>query len=228
MLSTYVVNTFVDQIDPPGSNTISLRDAIARAAAHPGADTIDIPAGRYKLTHGELLIDDATGLMTLNGMGGIAVINAQRKSRVLEIASAGVVSGSGLEITDGTLQFQFADAILNHGNLVLSDSTISGNLNCGIANYGTAVLSNDVISGNMNGGVSNSGVMTMTDDTVSGNRTVYRFGAGVTNSKTLTISDSTISGNSAIRRRGYHRRLPSNSHKRHYRRQHRALRNLQQ
>ena len=34
VLSTFVVNTFVDQTDPPTSTTVSLRDAIARAAAN--------------------------------------------------------------------------------------------------------------------------------------------------------------------------------------------------
>jgi len=41
LLSTYVVNTFVDQIDASSSTTVSLRDAIAKAAAH---------AGRIRLT----------------------------------------------------------------------------------------------------------------------------------------------------------------------------------
>src|SRR5690348_14486231 len=36
----------------------SLRQAILDANAHPGADTIDLPAGDYRLTQGELAITD--------------------------------------------------------------------------------------------------------------------------------------------------------------------------
>ena len=54
MLSTYFVNTFVDQTDAPSSKIVSLRDAIAEASGDAGPDTIDVPAGDYKLTQGGL------------------------------------------------------------------------------------------------------------------------------------------------------------------------------
>ena len=47
--------TLVDQIDPANSPTISIRDALNRAAAHAGADIVSIPAGTYTLKSGELV-----------------------------------------------------------------------------------------------------------------------------------------------------------------------------
>src|SRR4051794_16798593 len=82
LLSTYTVNTFVDQNDRGGSHTVSLRDALAHVRVHGG--TINLPAGVYPLTHGQLSIDSTPGLVTINAVGGVAVIDAGKKSRVLQ------------------------------------------------------------------------------------------------------------------------------------------------
>src|SRR5438128_2596146 len=61
----------------------SLRRAIARAK--PG-DKIVVPAGSYKLTSGELLIDKS---LTIEGRGASrTIVNAQGRSRVFEISSS--------------------------------------------------------------------------------------------------------------------------------------------
>src|SRR5258708_949680 len=80
LLSTYTVNTFNDQSDPVGSKTISVRDAIALAAGNPGDDTINIPAGYYPLTLGELIVSDTTGKLTLRATGGSATFDGLGQS----------------------------------------------------------------------------------------------------------------------------------------------------
>ncbi len=101
VLSTIAVNTFVDQNDAPGSPTVSLRDAIAIAAAAAGADTINVPTGVYKLTQGELAINDGSGAVTIQGVGGLATIDGQAKSpNVININKPGaVVNLTNIKVT---------------------------------------------------------------------------------------------------------------------------------
>ena len=183
MLSTYTVNTFIDQTDPPASTTISLRDAIALAAAHSGPDTINVPAGTYKLAQGELLINDSSGIVTLNATGGTAVVDAGGKSRVLEVAPASTVKATGFSITGGKVT-DGGGGVLNNGTLTLVNSTISGNQ--AVVNGG----------GGVGGGIENQGTLTLTGDTVSDNLIGPGGGAGIINYHTMVMTDCTIAGNS--------------------------------
>ena len=206
VLSTFIVNTFLDQTDPPGSTTVSLRDAIAAAASHAGPDTIDVPAGTYPLTQGQLLIDDTGGTVTIDATGGTAVINAQSKSGVIEVAAKTTVSANGLTITGGGSDTA-GGGIDNFGTLVLQNCTITGNTSvnggCGIDNFGqmtvvdTTVTGNNEVYNNNNaaGGVFNesSGQMTIVDSTIVGNHGRYSAG-GIENSGTLTLANSIVAG----------------------------------
>lgn len=92
LLSSITVNTFVDTIDPPGAQTISLRDAIALAAARPGGDTINVPAGHYNLLLGRIVLDDTSGDLALNAIGGTAVLDANHTADSTDFRSTLSVS----------------------------------------------------------------------------------------------------------------------------------------
>jgi len=221
VLSTFVVNTFVGQTDPQGSATISLRDAIAAADATRGPNTIDVPAGNYPLTQGQLYIDDPGGKVAINATGGTAVINGQSLNDVLDVAVNTSVSVNGLTITGGEAGSNYlGGGIANSGTLAIQDCTLSGNTAAsgggGIYNSGELSVADSTISGNANGtggtggGIDNSGRMTLVDSTVSGNTgvgiydsgrmivrdcTVSGNGGGIRNTGHITVLDSTISGN---------------------------------
>src|SRR5579862_5395690 len=96
LLSTYTVNTFADVSDPVGSTTISVRDAITMAAENPGDDTINIPAGTYPLSLGELLINDSSGKVTFQSRGGMAIFDGLGQSLDFEIRAGSTVTMDGL------------------------------------------------------------------------------------------------------------------------------------
>ncbi len=202
VLSTFIVNTFLDQTDPPLSTTVSLRNAIAAAAAHAGPDTIDVPAGKYPLTQGGLLIDDTSGTVTIHATGGTAVIDAQSKSRVLKVAANTSVSANGLTITGGNQNAVPFDGggVLNGGTLVLENCAISGNAaevgGGGINNSGQLTVGHSTISENTGGsagGIDDTGTLVLTNSTLSGNTSAY-FGA-IYNTGTAAVSDCTITAN---------------------------------
>src|SRR5262249_13074966 len=73
--STFMVNTTLDEVIP-GNGKLSLREAITAANTHPGADTIILPAGVFKITipgtgdDANLSGDfDITGSLTIQGAG---------------------------------------------------------------------------------------------------------------------------------------------------------------
>jgi len=208
LLSTFTVNTFNDQIDSTGSSTVSLRDAIAAAAANPGADTIDVPAGTYILraTLGELQVSDASGNLTIQSAGGTAIINGGNHSaRVLEIDAPSNVAITGVEVTGGNLSLsgnasiQQGAGIYNTGTLMLTNVQVENNTITSLSSS-TALVENTTLSG---GGIENTGNLTITDSTIS-NNTISDgselggncSGGGIDNSGMATITDSTISGNS--------------------------------
>src|SRR5262245_24007675 len=75
VLSAVVVTTFADVVANDGQT--SLREAIAQVAALPGDDTIELPAGTYPLSLGQLTINDASGAVTIQSTGGVATVDAQ-------------------------------------------------------------------------------------------------------------------------------------------------------
>src|SRR5262249_40525681 len=89
--STFTVNTVLDVVKP-GDGRLSLREAITRANHHPGADTIILPAGVFKLT---LVGDDNTNAagdfdvldsVTFQGAGaGATIVDGQLKERVFDV-----------------------------------------------------------------------------------------------------------------------------------------------
>jgi hypothetical protein len=111
----------------------SLRSAIAQANSSPGADTVQVGAGSYRLTGGELLVTDS---VTIAGAGArattIAGTGSSGEARVIHIAPPAPVNVaiSGVTITGGHLQNGDGGGIFldsRSSTLTLVDSAINAN-----------------------------------------------------------------------------------------------------
>lgn len=199
--ATFTVNTTVDTAVAGGcvSNpSCSLREAVAAANnSADSADTVEIPAGTYKLSLGELQVA-GTGRVTVHGAGPRSTtIDAQGTSRVVFVTADDVVF-EGLTVTGGVAPIGIGNfpgdggGILVEGSgtesLVLNQVTVAGNsasLNGGgvslpaesvsatslVVNAST--IANNRISGGalegMGGGIFAFGDLTVTNSTITGN-----------------------------------------------------------
>jgi hypothetical protein len=185
--STFHVTTLADGVAG------SLRDAVAQANAHAGADTIVFESGltgTIALTGGEL---DITDDLTINGLGADRLnVSGNNTSRVFKVESGEAVKISGLTIAGGHPDSGSGGGIDNFGTLTVSDSVFSSN------SVSVFVFSSDSISFPDGGGLANEsgGTATLRGSTFIGNSASH-FGGGLSNSGTLTVSDSTFTGNSA-------------------------------
>jgi len=207
------VTTLDDVVDADDGVT-SLREAILYAR---DGDVIMFDPSLYGQTitlgGSELLIDRS---ITIDAMNANITIDADQKSRVLNIASGATVALAGLTITGGNIPGRTHGAgILNTGSLMLDNCTISGNSSTGYGSYGggiyndqgTLIVTNSTISGNsMTGGgqnygggiYNNRGTLTVTNCIISENSTSgHNLGGGIYSEEgTLTVANCVISGNS--------------------------------
>lgn len=193
--STVTVTTTVDETAANG--TCSLREAtlLANGTAEPdcalappsGVTTINLPAGVYTLTGGNLSL---TGNVAIDGAGAASTtISGAGVSRVFTVAATARATISGVTVTAGLA------------------GTACGGPSCslGVALFGLP-----------GGGIANDGTLSLVSVIVTGNRTSPGDlgpqctrgtgcaggdggdGGGISNSRTgtLTIANSTISGNS--------------------------------
>jgi len=187
VLSTLHVSTLAD------GGAGSLRDAVAQANAHTGADVVvfnDGLAGTIALTGGEL---DITDDLKINGPGADELtVSGSNLSRVFKVEAGETVSISGLTIAGGHPDSGSGGGIDNFGTLTVSDSVFSGN------SVSVVVVSGDSTSFPDGGGLKNEigGTATVRGSTFT-NNTASHFGGGISNSGTLTVSDSTFTGNSS-------------------------------
>ena len=114
---TFTVNSTSDAVDAsPGNNTCAtatgvctLRAAIQESNAHNGADTINIPAGTYRLTIGGRDEDsaatgdlDITDAVTITRTGtGTVIIDGNQIDRVFDVFANGTTSISNVTIRNG-------------------------------------------------------------------------------------------------------------------------------
>jgi hypothetical protein len=183
----YNVTTTADNLNPPSSGSLSLREAINLANATPGNKVINLRvAGDYKITipgantgtdsSGAFVILPSDGNVTIqNASGGAAMVDGNHLDRVFDINPAADVN--------------FDDAF----TVTLSGFAITN----GIAQDG------DGASGS-GGGIRDQGIasLTLNNDIVTGNiATADGGGLAMENIAsapwTLTINNSLISNNSA-------------------------------
>ena len=168
----------VQQSECPGC---VLRERIA--SAQPG-DTIDIAAGVYTMTGGELVIDKD---LTLIGAGAeVTIIQAapsldQAVHRVIRVVEETVVYISGVTIRYGSEASTEVRMVPFHSEAV-------GMISSGI----------EAIRAEFGGGIYNQGTLTLTDSIVTEN--FAGGGAGIFNGAKVTIGNSSILGNKS---RGY-------------------------
>src|SRR5262249_23493134 len=119
--STFHVTTLAD------SGAGSLRAAVARANAHPGAAPLGFASqlpGTIALTGGEL---DITGDLAITGPGAAKLtVSGSNLSRVFQVEAGETVSISGLTIAGGNAGTGNGGGIDNFGTLTVSNVVFSG------------------------------------------------------------------------------------------------------
>ena len=194
------VTTTADNSDPCTPSACSIRAALAAAETSSGEDTVNIPAGHYVLTNGELQTNDIDN--TVNVIGHSArdtIIDANGQSRVYFVDD-GIVNLSHVTITGGVAaqddpsdpgqgggiffngQHMTLDHVAVAGNQALGDPTFGGQGGGVFANE-AMTITNSVLNGNIADG-SNSDF--------SGGQ-----GGGIFGNEPLTLINVTVSNNAA-------------------------------
>ena len=136
--ATFTVNTALDDVIP-ANGKLSLREAITRANTSPGADTIVLPTGAFKITlvgageSGNLIGDfDINDTVTIQGArAGLTIIDGQQLDRVFDVAGTGPSSidvvVEKLTIRNGNVTGHGGGVLVGNANLVLRDSAATGN-----------------------------------------------------------------------------------------------------
>src|SRR5262245_27606167 len=177
--ATFNVTTPLDVVDA-GDGLLSLREADLAANASTGADTINVPAGTYVLSLGDLDIRDD---LTVVGAGANAsIVDANSLGRVFQNFGA-TVNIAGMAIRGG--RAGRGAGIYNDGRLTLE--------NCGLFNNQADSEGGGVYN-------SNKGTMTIRNSQFFTNQADINFwlnipgaaGGGISNHGTLTISGSDI------------------------------------
>ena len=121
-LSSFITVTTLDDVVNSSGTGMSLREAIANVRPG-GTVTFDADlVGTITLSDSELLIDKS---IIIDTKGTDITINANKRSRIFNIASGITVELIGLTLTGG--QASSGGAIYNDGTLMVIDCTISGN-----------------------------------------------------------------------------------------------------
>jgi CSLREA domain-containing protein len=181
--TTYNVTKTADTNDGTCDADCSLREAVVAASAVSGDDTINVPAGTYTLSSGQM--QGNNGIITLVGAGsGSTIIDGNSSGRIFEAlwSSAG---------------FNFQDIRLQNGNI----SNVGGCVK--ITNNNITVTRSifDNCTGTRGGAIFSDQVITVTiEDSTFSNNTANNSsgsGGGAIEAKAVTVTGSTFSGNQA-------------------------------
>ena len=140
--AVFTVTTALDVVNP-ADGKLSLREAVSAANANPGADTIVLPAGVYRLAlrgsdnnnaAGDL---DVTGSTLFRGAGaGLTVIDGQQLDRVFDVRGTAPhsikVTFQGLTVRNGLADGGGGGGIrVGDADLVVQNCTVTGNRTSG-------------------------------------------------------------------------------------------------
>ena len=210
--TTYTVGTAGDSATgacpEPKSGTCSLRQLIdfenELATTPKPLDTIVVPAGKYSLTQGELLITQSLAIQGAGARKALVFESGATEQRVFKIEvpeteKVPSVTISGLGISGGTAgpkNGSFGGDVYNAGKLLLTEDSITGGTASsggGISNdTGTLTVRRSLVSSNHastgggdSGGIQNHGSEFCAAACFPGKKAV------------LTIEDSTVADNDA-------------------------------
>ncbi len=203
----------------------TLRAAVQETNALPGADSVRLPEGVFRLTLGELVITDS---LTLSGVsqdalvesrGRTTVIDAEDRSRVFFINKVGarpIVTLRGLTVRNGNERssgYGAGVAISELSTVTLERLLIRDNearsFGAGISNFGLLTVRESTVYNNKmptnggggvantGGGVFNSGLLALYDSTIYGNEATRGGGLATLGNSITVITNSTVSGNRA-------------------------------
>ncbi len=198
LFSTYTVNTVSDAANP-GAGLLTLRQAVAAANAHAGADTVAFDSTVFApgtgqkviaLTQGPIAFTDTTGTTTVDGFSPkVLTVTADGAGRVFTTAAKTTTVIEGMVITGGSQTAAdasgntYGGAIYTAGTLTLENVALTGNA---VAASGYTPGSRNVFpypapGGGYGGAVYATGSLTLMDSTATGNQ--------VTNTATDEYSD---------------------------------------
>jgi len=216
--ATFTVNTAIDVVNPMDGK-LSLREAITKANAAPGADVIVVPGG-----NGPYLIEtagtgedgnitgdfDITDSVTIRGTGaGSTYIGGWEPDRVFDVIGTGPhsiqVVLQGLTVRKGNAAGDGGGIRVANGDLFMRDAAVTGNQASGsgggISALGAAnvTLIRTTVARNLanggGGGLFVGGVLTATGSTVR--RNLANDVGGGLNANTATLTNCTVSGNTS-------------------------------
>lgn len=218
LLAAVTVNTNQDSVNgdttsiaaliaTPGSDGISLREAIMAANNTAGEDTITLseslavgaisfppPAQRINAS-GLSITDDVVikgptgGPAILQGPAGMDVFPFVGAGRILDVAANADVSITGIWFQGGDATGLasggdgFGGAIRNAGNLTLRDCTFYNNYSGDESYIGSG------------GAIANTGALTVIGSSFAMNYAVYNNGGAIYNAGTATVTNSTFINN---------------------------------
>ncbi len=189
----YFVNTTSDVVVAGacanGNENCSLRGAIAAANSHPGPDGIDIslpPGAVIELTNA---LPDISDGVTITGSGAenLTVRSLRHfNHRIFNVTTSGVVTLSGMTISNGLAEFGAGIRNASSGHVVVTNCAITGNSALSLGGAG-------VYNGT-------SGTVTLTNSTLSGNGAANSSGGGAISNPSngsVNVNNCTIRSNSA-------------------------------
>jgi hypothetical protein len=209
------VNTTADQIDPAGSTTVSLRDALAKAAADTTDSSFTInfsssvfaTAKTINLSKGTLSLNASTSQsfdenLTITGPAAGVTINAGGHSGVFDLEQISDITLSNLTIAGSSgigLQDIPPD---NGGNLTLTNVDITGSKGAGVylndhADLNDFLTATDCsITGNTGDGI-DAPATTIVNSTVATNAWGINMGTGGAQGygSFADLTGDTVSGN---------------------------------
>lgn len=225
--ATYTVTTTADTNDGSCGSTCSLRDAVVASDAAGGANTINLPAGNYKLTIASTGTNDPTtgdldinngNQLTITGAGaGNTVIDGNHIDRVFAVQSGTSLSISGVTIahgfTNGTSTSPYdGGAIYDDGAVTIAGSVFDHNgAEQGGAIYtdsgaSALTITNTTFTSNFAGSTGSDyggaidlegGTLSVSGGTFDSNGSYDYGGAIEDDAGSVTIDKSTFSNNNA-------------------------------